>query len=407
MPSTTLYPHQNAALCKMHNGCILCGGVGSGKSRTAIAYFYKLHGGEVNAPRYKAMKNPCDLYIITTAKKRDSHDWSEELANFMMSDDPQYSYYPKQKVVIDSWNNIQKYKEVADSFFIFDEQRVCGTGKWVKAFLQIAKHNRWILLSATPGDTWSDYAPVFIANGFYRNLTDFNRSHAIWKRCNTFWKIEGYTGEGRLLKYRNDILVDMSFVRKTERKLIDVDVGYNVARYKEVMRNRWDYVASKPIENAGALCLALRKIVNCDISRQDALLKITDEHPRAIVFYSFDYELDILLGLNYAEGTVVAQWNGHKHQELPTSERWVYLVQYTSGCEGWNCTQTDTIIFFSQQYSYKVLEQAKGRIDRLNTPYKYLYYYTLRSRSSIDIAIMRALDKKQDFNERGFAKWQN
>lgn len=402
MAGVKLYPHQNASLCNMHNGCILCGGVGSGKSRTALAYFYELHGGKVNTGSYVRMNNPCDLYIITTAKKRDSHDWEGELIPFMMSTEAEHSLYPNQRIVIDSWNNIQKYKEVANAYFIFDEQRVCGTGKWVKAFLQIAKHNQWILLSATPGDTWSDYAPVFVANGFYKNLTDFNRTHAVWKRCNTFWKIDGYMGEGRLLKQRDYILVDMDFARMTERKLIDVDVSYDVARYKEVMRKRWDYIASKPIENAGGLCLALRRIVNSDISRQAALLEITDEHPRCIVFYSFDYELDILLGLNYEEGTVVAQWNGHKHQELPSSDRWVYLVQYTSGCEGWNCTSTDTIIFYSQQYSYKVLEQAKGRIDRLNTPFKLLYYYTLRSKSSIDIAIMRALDKKQDFNERGF-----
>ena len=132
------------------------------------------------------------------------------------------------------------------------------------------------------------------------------------------------------------------------------------------------------------------------------LLEIVEDHPKAIIFYNFDYELEILRNLYYGEDVEIAEWNGHKHQPIPRGDKWIYLVQYTAGAEGWNCITTDTIIFYSQNYSYKVLKQASGRIDRLNTPYTDLYYYHLVSKSGIDLAISRALKNKKQFNETRF-----
>ena len=48
------------------------------------------------------------------------------------------------------------------------------------------------------------------------------------------------------------------------------------------------------------------------------------------------------------------------------------------------------------------MEQARGRIDRMNTPFNDLYYYHLKTRSGIDLAISRALNSKKKFNESGF-----
>lgn len=310
----------------------------------------------------------------------------------------------ENKVVVDSWNNIAKYREVKNAFFIFDEQRVVGSGAWVKAFLKIAKSNNWILLSATPGDTWMDYVPVFIANGFFKNKTDFTSNHVIYSRVVTnFPKIDGYYNTGRLIRLRNKILVDMDFKRKTVAKHEDVFVNYDILAYKAAGRDRWDPYKNEPILNAGGLCYVWRKIVNSDISRQIALMELFEKHPKMIIFYNFDYELDILKNLFEETPVNVAEWNGHKHQEIPDSDSWVYLVQYNAGAEGWNCIKTDTIVFFSENYSYKVMQQAAGRIDRLNTPFTDLYYYHLKSKSGIDLAIARALREKKKFNETKFA----
>ena len=346
MGGISLYDHQRKALVKMHNGCILCGGVGSGKSRTGLAYYFQQQGGNLDEAD-SIMKKPRDLYIITTAKKRDKCEWGEEMAPFLLSVHPEANYY-KNTVVVDSWNNIGKYKDIKDAFFIFDEQRVVGYGAWTKAFLKIAKSNKWILLSATPGDTWQDYIPVFIANGFYRNKSDFIDQHVIYDWRSKYPKVDRYLNTGRLIRLRNRILVEMEFERHTTSNHVDIPVSYNISNYKDITRKRWNIWEDKPIETAGELCYSLRKIVNSDESRSIAILELMEDHPKVIIFYNFDYELDILKSLGYPEGTEVAEWNGHKHQEVPTGEKWVYLVQYTAGCEGWNCITTDTIIFYSQ-----------------------------------------------------------
>lgn len=405
-----LYDYQIAAVQKMKNGCILCGGVGSGKSRTALAYYYLRNGGNLDCliglEDYIPMDDPPkDLYIITTARKRDTMEWEGDLSPFLLSVHEDVNLY-SNRVVVDSWNNIKKYADVKDAFFIFDEQRVIGSGAWVKAFLKIAKSNQWILLSATPGDTWQDYIPVFLANGFYKNRTEFIREHVIYSRFSKFPKIDRYLNTGRLIRLRNRILVNMDFRRQTVSHHVDVFVKYDVGKYRDAGRTRWDPFKNEPITNAAGLCYVWRKIVNTDESRQIALMEIMEKHPRAIIFYNFDYELDILREVCDGSGYEIAEWNGHKHQPVPdNSKRWAYLVQYNAGAEGWNCIKTDTIIFFSQNYSYKIMKQSAGRIDRLNTPFKDLYYYHLKSRSGIDQAISKALKDKKDFNETKFVKW--
>lgn len=403
MSKPFLYDYQMDAVKKMRNGCILNGGVGSGKSRTGLYYYFKEQGGSMD-PDYIPMKNPRDLYIITTAMKRDSLEWEVELTPYLLSKNPEVNYY-RNKVVIDSWNNIKKYKDIYGAFFIFDEDRVTGKGAWVKTFLNIARKNQWIILSATPGDTWEQYIPVFVANGFYKNKTEFTREHCIYSRYTKYPKIERYINTGRLIRLRNQILIDMDFSRKTVPHHEDIYVKYDISKYREVMRTRWDPFKDEPIQQAAGLCYVLRRIVNEDESRQIALLELAEKHPRMIIFYNFDYELDILKGLYYGENVCIAEWNGHAHEPIPTSKSWVYLVQYTAGCEGWNCIKTDTIVFYSQNYSYKVLAQAAGRIDRLNTPYTDLYYYHFKSRSGIDLAISKALNEKKQFNESRWVKW--
>ena len=413
-----LRDYQMDAVKKMKNGCILNGGVGSGKSRTGLYYYFKEQGGSID-PDYKPMKNkPRDLYIITTAMKRDSLEWEGELANYLLSTDPKKNKFYGNTIVIDSWNNIKKYTNIYGAFFIFDEDRVTGSGAWVKAFLKIANKNQWIILSATPGDTYEQYWPVFVANGFYKNKSEFCREHIIYSRYTKWPQIDRYVNTKKLDRFRDSILIDMDFKRSTIPHHQDIYVKYDVHKYKEAIKTRWDPYKNEPIQQASGLCYVLRRIVNEDESRAVALLEILEKTPRAIIFYNFDYEREMLLHViseieypfddsDDSDGVYeVAEWSGHAHQPIPDSKRWIYLVQYTAGCEGWNCIKTDTIIFYSQNYSYKVMEQASGRINRMNTPFKDLYYYHLKSRSGIDLAISKALDQKKKFNERRFTKWE-
>lgn len=399
-----LYDFQMEAVNRAFNGCIFNGGVGSGKSRTSLFYYFKEQNGWIEGSDYTPMENPKDLFIITTAMKRDKAEWDSELAHFRLSQNPETNYY-SNKVVVDSWNNIKKYIDVKGAHFIFDEDRLTGSGAWVKTFLKIAKNNDWVVLSATPADTWIEYWAVFVANGFYRNKTHFISEHVNYDpHCRNFPRIIGYRNIERLMRIRNKILIDMSFERHTTQHHEDVYCNYDIPFYKDIVRRRWDPYRDEPIQQASSLCYILRRIVNSDESRQVKLLELLEDHPKAIIFYNFDYEREILLNLGYEEGTEIAEWSGHAHMELPTSDRWVYIVQYTAGCEGWCAVTTDTMIFFSQNYSYKVMTQASGRIDRLDTRFVDLYYYHLKSRSGIDLAISKALKTKKIFNE---TKWLN
>lgn len=380
-----LYDYQCEAIEKLRTGSILCGGVGSGKSRTSLAYYF---AKECDSPHEDT---PKDLYIITTARKRDTKEWEEELRPFDI-----------QAVAIDSWNNIKKYVDVTGAFFIFDEQRVVGYGAWTKAFLSITKKNDWILLTATPGDTWMDYMPVFIANGFYRNKTDFCDQHVMWSRVSKFPQVQKYVNQGLLLKHRNDILVKMKYKRPTEVHHETQMVNFDNVRYSMISHDRWNIFENKPIENISECCYLMRKVVNTDESRIEAVLELLKRHPKAIIFYKYNFELDLLReNLNKA-GIPFSEWNGTKHEMILDTDSWAYLVQYFSGCEGWNCVETDTIIFYSDDYSYKVMTQAAGRIDRMNTPFSDLYYYHLRSAAPIDRAIARSLKAKKNFNESKF-----
>ena len=384
-----LFKHQSAAIEKLKNGNILVGGVGSGKSRTALAYYYfkVCEGNDIS------MKKPRNLYIITTARKRDTDEWLHECAPFHLSD---------VTVVVDSWNNIHKYTSIKDAFFIFDEQRVIGSGVWVKSYLKIAKINQWILLSATPGDSWLDYIPVFVANGFYKNRTEFIRRHVVYNMRSKYPKVDRYIEVGRLVRLRDAIIVNMYYQKQTSAHDLNVPVSFDKELFNTVAIKRWNPYEKRPVKDVGELCYLMRRVVNSDPRRIDTVRQLTEKHPRVIIFYNFNYERDILLALGAQLGMPIAQWNGHKHEPIPETSSWIYIVQYAAGAEGWNCIDTDTIIFFSQNYSYKATIQAAGRIDRLNTPFTDLYYYYLRSNSAIDLAIQKAFDNKRDFNEHRF-----
>ena len=405
-PNSILYDFQYEAVNKAFNGCIFNGGTGTGKSRTGLYFYFSQQGGSYVGSDYVPMKNPKDLYIITPAVKRDKGEWITELNLFRMNPDPEQNYYDN-KIVIDSWNNIKKYADIVGAYFIFDEDKICGGGAWTKAFLKIAKNNDWIILSASPGDTWLDYWSVFVANGFYKNKTEFQREHVIYSRYSKFPQVDRYINTQRLERLRNRILIDMNIQRHTVPHHEDVYCNYDIQLYKNVFKTRWDPYKNEPLKQASELCYLLRKIVNSDESRQVKLLELLEDHPKAIIFYSYDYERDILMNLGYEEGTKIAEWTGHKHEPIPNSKRWIYLVNYASGSEGFNCISTDTIIFYSQTYSYKTLLQSIGRIDRLDTKFIDLYYYHLKSRSGIDLAISKALKEKKAFNEnRWVSSWK-
>lgn len=400
-----LYEHQKIAIEKLKTGSILVGGVGSGKSRTALGYYFtKECEGKIKTNQeggYSPMKKPKDLYIITTARKRDTLEWEQECCPFLLSTNREISIC-KVGVFVDSWNNIHKYTDVKNAFFIFDEQRVIGSGVWVKSFLKIAKNNNWIVLSATPGDTWLDYIPIFVANGFYKNRTEFLRRHVVYNNFSRYPKVDHYVEVSRLVKLRDQVIVHMRYKKPTLTHDKTIIADFDKELFNIIMLKRWNVYENRPIKDVSELCYLMRKVVNSDEARLETVAGLIKKHPRVIIFYNFNYELELLLELGKVMDIPTKQWNGHKHELIPDTDKWIYLVQYAAGAEGWNCIDTNVIIFYSQNYSYKATIQAAGRIDRLNTPFTDLYYYYIQSMSVIDLAIQKALKNKKTFNEHRF-----
>jgi len=400
-----LFEHQINAVNKLKNGNILVGGVGTGKSRTALAYYYlKECEGDIQINGkggYSPMKNPKDLYIITTARKRDTLEWEQECEPFGLYKERDKSV-SNVSVIVDSWNNIRKYIEVKNAFFIFDEQRVIGNGVWVKSFLKITQNNNWILLTATPGDTWMDYVPVFLANKFYKNRTEFIRRHVIYKAFSRYPKIEKYVEVGRLIKLRDSITVTMKYRKKTITHEENINVPFDKEKLNTIFIKRWNFYENRPVKDISEMCFLMRKVVNSDPRRLEVVAQLLKKHKKVIIFYNFNYERELLYEMAEKIKIPIAEWSGHKHEPIPKTDQWVYIVQYNAGAEGWNCIDTNVIIFYSQNYSYKMTVQAAGRIDRLNTPFEHLYYYYLRSQSYIDLAIKKAFEEKRDFNESYF-----
>lgn len=404
---TVVYrPEQIQAVRQLQNGSILAGGVGSGKTLTSLAWYLT---SVCNAASFKKggslarkkVKDSPTLYVITTAKKRDSLEWEEEAARLGLSTDPACSF-TGSSIVVDSWNNIRKYSDREHAVFFFDEQRASGSGRWVKEFLKITRKNTWLLLSATPGDVWMDYLPVFMAHGFFRTRTEFMEDHVIFDRFAKYPKVKRYIGEAKLQRLRRSILVEMPVERHTTRERETVYCDYDRDLYKWVVKNRMDPWTEEPLRDAGGVCRILRKVVSDNDWRSAEAKRILSSNERVIVFYNYNYELDRILDVAESLGVPTAQWNGHRHDAIPAEPRWVYICQYTSAAEGWNCTSTDTVLFWSLNYSWRVTEQCEGRIDRLNTPYSRLKYYFLESHSSIDEAVRRSLSSKKVFNERAF-----
>ena len=378
-----LYDYQQKAVDDLSNGKILLGGTGAGKTMTSLAYYVK-------------NENKRDIYVITTAKKRDDLEWEKDASNFGITNTgPGHNV---GQLTVDSWNNIKKYQDVSGAFFIFDEQRLVGSGSWSKAFLKIARHNRWVMLTATPGDKWEDYTSIFVANGFYKNKTEYIDNHMIYTYYGGYPKLKRYINEQKLERLRRHVLVEMDYVPHTRRHINKVYSDYNKELVVETMKTLKDPETGEPFQGASGLMYAVRKIVNSDPSRVEAVKKLAKDIDKLIIFYNYDYELELL-----REAFPNAkERNGHNHDPLPTTKTWTYLVQYTAGAEAWNCTTTSAMVFYSMTYSYKTFMQAQGRIDRVNTPFTDLSYFVMTSDSAVDRGIERALENKKDFNERAF-----
>lgn len=378
--SFELAQHQIDAVKQLHTGSVLVGDVGSGKSIAALAYF-------------TAIDPTRQIVVITTAKKRDSGEWWSDAMKMSL----------RNELIVDSWNNLKNYA-THSAFFIFDEQRVVGNGAWAETFIDIARNNPWILLSATPADSWMDLIPVFIANGFYETRAEFTNKHVRYSRYTKYPKVEDYYEPWLLEQHRASIFVEMPYLKPAVREEHIIDVDFDLEEQKQLYMGRWNIYEGLPIKDAGEMMRLMRKSVNSHRSRYDKILELSNDNPRLIIYYNHNYELEILRCLHTELDIPVAEWNGHNHQDIPMGDRWIYLVQYQAGSEGWNCITTDTIIFYSLPYSYRNFAQAKGRIDRLNTKYLVLHYYILKSRGIIDQAIWKALHRKKNFQASAFAK---
>ena len=378
-----LLKYQEEAIQKLHSGSVLYGATGSGKSLTGLAYYMRCW-------------SHLDLYIITTSKKRNAGEWEEEIAKLGC---------PPPKA-IDSWNRLKNYRMVSDAFFLFDEHKVGGHGKWAQSMITIAKKNKWILLTATPGDVWDDYASIFIANEFVKNKTTWNEDFCIFDRISKYPKIIGYQREDVLKNMRDAVLVPMEY--QSEKVPIPYVIPYKVDHEEEAYvlarRKSLRHPEMRAFRNTSAMFAYMRMNLPDKESKIQALADVLKKEPKAIIFYNFTPEKYEIENAARQVNIPFFQYNGQIKDNVPDGDTWVYAVQYTAGAEAWNCITCRTVIFYSMNYSYKVMTQAKGRIDRCNSPFDELhYYYFISPDFEIDQEILNALTRKEKFNEEALA----
>lgn len=408
MPGVNLRQFQHECVQALRSGKVLAAGVGAGKSIMAL-YWYVTKcctvrtSHNANGELFQIMPGSPDLVIITTAKKRDNHEWDDELYRYALHQGENSKKMGRVHVTIDSWNNITKYVDTS-AVFIFDEQRAIGSGAWSKAFVRIARRNPWVMLSATPADTWSDWCPIFVADGFYRNRTEFFRRHAVYSRYTKYPRIDRWIDEDYLNRCRDRVLVTCEVPRETERVVHQLTCAYDKETVRKAMKTRWNPETEEPFLNATELCFYLRRVIDTDPTRLSYAAHVVRDHRKVIIFYTLRAELEQILKLEEVTGVPVYQYNGGRHDDLPQGNSWVYAVQFQAGSEGWNCTSCNTVLYWSLPYSYKQAEQAAGRIDRLDTSYKTLNYYIMRSFAPLDLGIIRALRNKENFNASGFLR---
>ena len=411
MTGIILKPFQENCLERLSTGKVLAADTGAGKSIMSLAWYLSKecasdeHSLKSGAKAWTLYHGSPDLYIITTPKKRDSEEWESDLSKFNLVKGRNSKEMGEVNIFIDSWNNIKKYTEIKNSVFIFDEQRAVGSGTWAKSFVKIAKQNHWIMLSATPGDTWSDWCPLMIAKGYYPNRTAFFNKHAVYNPYVKYREIIRWDNTDELEYYRSKMLVTCRMEKKTTRHFEEVIADCsNKYEVKRAYKERTNPKTGEPFKSASELCAYTRNIINTDPTRSAVGLKIIQMYDRIIIFYTLTDELEGIKWACNKAGRKMYFYNGEIHDQVPTGNNWAYIVQYTAGSEAWNCTTCNAMLFWDLTYSYKQFKQATGRIDRLNTPYSDLYYYAIRSYMPLDLAIRRALREKKDFNSRGFLK---
>lgn len=299
---------------------------------------------------------------------------------------------------IKSFTKLLKETDLMGAYFVGDEYHKYKNpvSKRSKQ-LQKLEHFNKIGLSATPltNDIIMDGMSYLIHAGYYKNKTDFMRKSGLENHKGRFGEITVYNQDGsvntEMWPYYNTMKQQLSEIMyRPKINIADYDMpgvekhinqlDYNEKLYEDMRSLAY---ANRQRMFASPIDYAMEAIdrIHRDPQRLEELMKIIKDKDvkQPLIFYHNvcvkDAIVEELEKNNITNYQIISGENNFRDVDIERDAP--MLVQYQSGSEGIEMKFSNTSIFYQNQRSYAILEQARGRNVRRGMTHDINHYYLI------------------------------
>lgn len=318
----------------------------------------------------------------------------------------------------------KKEMEEKPTIIIADEVQLMKnpTAKTSKALMELMKNNITIGLSATPmpNGMLDDGVAYLVYNNYYKNQSDFRKQHIPPRMYDRYYKPDVYTidyeidpnrfFELDLFKERikattfvpdaevdfemphqrlHTLAYDLS--QKTINDIYDMSNSYKERRYDSYRQYLSD----------------IKRAISQDSNHVERMKLIVKENKdkQPLIFYETNAQLEViekgLNELNMPYKCINGQGNSDKLDDIDTTDtEQAIVIQYKSGGNSIEFTNSFVSIFYGLIYSWGDIAQAMGRNIRRGMPQdSYVNQYFLLATHPHDSHVYDVIERKEEFSE--------